>query len=151
MKITTWLRPKFMLGSCNMKKLLAIVFLNILISGNLLADHCGHDVDRSWKFTKGESYASWTFKNKTDKSIVITHIGLYSKNEKIMADVKKDISLKPFGKAYGEIYVGDLNLDVSGQGFTRCRYGTVAKKKLQPYKPKQKSGAQKWLDKIRGN
>ena len=115
-----------------------------MISTRLLSDHCGHDVDRSWNyktekvFNENFKYASWTFKNKSDKSIVITHIGLNSKNGKTMADVKKDIYLKPFGVAYGKIYVGDLNLDVAGTGFTRCRYGTVAKKKSTPLKSKPK-------------
>ena len=146
-----------MLGLWNMKKILAVISLSLLMSSRLFADHCGHDVDRSWEYktekfiNEYRKYASWTFKNKTDKSIVITHIGLKSKGDKIMADVKKDISLKPFGVAYGKIYVGDLNLDVAGTGFTRCRYGTVAKKKSTTFKPKSKSGAQKWLDKIRGN
>ena len=133
-----------------MRKLLAIIALSLLMSSKLFADHCGHDTDNSWKYTSSKSYASWTFKNTTDKSIVITHIGLKSNTDKIMADVKKDIYLKPFGVAYGKIYVGDLNLDVAGGGFTRCKYGTVAKKKSSPYKPKQKSGSQKWLDKIKG-
>ena len=134
-----------------MRKLLAIIALSLLMSSKLFADHCGHDTDNSWKYTSSKSYASWTFKNTTDKSIVITHIGLKSNTDKIMADVKKDIYLKPFGVAYGKIYVGDLNLDVAGGGFTRCKYGTVAKKKSSPYKPKQKSGSQKWLDKIKGS
>ena len=134
-----------------MRKLLVIIALSLLMSSKLFADHCGHDTDNSWKYTSSKSYASWTFKNTTDKSIVITHIGLKSNTDKIMADVKKDIYLKPFGVAYGKIYVGDLNLDVAGGGFTRCKYGTVAKKKSSPYKPKQKSGSQKWLDKIKGN
>ena len=134
-----------------MKKILAVVVLSFLISSRLLSDHCGHDVDRSWKYTSAKSYASWTFKNKTDRSIVITSIGLKSKSGKYMADYNREIYLKPFGIAYGKIYVGDLNLDVAGTGFTRCRYGTVAKKKSTPFKSKQKSGAQKWLDKIRGN
>ena len=129
-----------MLVSWNMKKLLAVISLSLLMTSKVFADHCGHDVDRSWKYTSSKSYASWTFKNKTDKSIVITHIGLYSKGDKIMADVKKDIYLKPFGVAYGKIYVGDLNLDVAGQGFTRCRYGKVTKKKSTPLKPKKKKG-----------
>ena len=134
-----------------MKKLLAIIVLSLSMSSRLFADHCGHDVDRSWEYTSSKNYASWTFKNKTDKSIVITSIGLKSKSGKYMADYDREIYLKPFGVAYEKIFVGDLNLDVAGSGFTRCRYGTVAKKKSTPYKLKQKSGAQKWLDKIRGN
>jgi len=50
----------------------------------------------------------------------------------------REIYLKPFGIAYGKIYVGDLNLDVAGTGFTRCRYGTIAKKKPKPLKSKPK-------------
>ena len=73
-----------------MKKFLSIIALSLLISSKLFASHCGHDFDRNWKYTSAKTYASWTFKNKTDKSIVITHIGLNSKTDKTMADVKKD-------------------------------------------------------------
>ena len=135
-----------------MKKILIIIIFSFIFTQSSYADHCGHDVDREWEYTSNKSYASWTFKNKTDKSIVITHIGLNSKDQKTMADVEKNINLKPFGVAYGKIYVGDLNLDVAGTGFTRCRYGKVsAPKKYVPLNTKNKSGSQKFLDKILGN
>ncbi len=47
------------------------------------SNHCGHDTDRSWFYTKNYSskyavnksnspkYARWTFKNKTNKQITI--------------------------------------------------------------------------------
>ena len=134
-----------------MKKIVISLFMVLLCCTQVLAGHCGHDVDRSWEYISSKSYASWTFKNTTDKSIVITHIGLKSKSDKIMADVDQQIYLKPFGVAYGKIYVGDLNLDVAGVGFTRCKYGSKPIAKKKKYKFKQKSGAQKLLDKIRGN
>ena len=47
MKITTWLRPKFMLGSWNMKKLLAIVVLGLFMIGNTYAGTLPPDVQKS--------------------------------------------------------------------------------------------------------
>ena len=49
------------------------------------------------------------------------------------------------------VYVGDLNLDVSGSGFTSCRYGTISTTKTYNPPKKKKSGAKKLLEKIFGN
>ena len=37
--------------------------------------------------------------------------------------------LKPFGVVSVKMYVGDLNLDVAGSGFSRCEYGKPVVKK----------------------
>ena len=111
-----------------MKKLLGVIVLGLLWC-NVGFATCGEDVKRSWKYSDNKNYAKWTFKNTSDKSIVMTSIGLYSKSDKIMSDVSKNIYLKPFGVANGKIYVGDLNLDVAGSGFTTCRYGKPEVKK----------------------
>ena len=114
------------MGVNTMKKIFIILVLSFVIGKPSYANECGNDFDQSWKYTSNNSYASWTFKNKSDKSIVITHIGLKSKDGRYMADEKTNINLKPFGVSYGNIYVGDLNLDVAGTGFTRCKYGKVS-------------------------
>ena len=125
-----------------MKKFFAIIALSLLMSSKLFADHCGHDTDDSWKYTTSKSYASWTFKNTTDKSIVITHIGLYSKSDKIMADVKKDIYLKPFGVAYGKIYVGDLHTNFSSPTRWFCSQFMTRPKKFKLQRTRNSPGLQ---------
>lgn len=127
-----------------MKKVLILTTFLILIGNTgLYANHCGHDTTRSWKFTSTYNssyavnksrakYALWTFKNKTNKQITIKSIGLWSTNREIMKEQKFDKYLKPFGVIELKMYVGDLNLDVSGSGFSRCTYGKPPKKSSQP-------------------
>ena len=123
----------------------AIIFF--LIGSNSWADHCGHDMDRSWIYTKNYSsnyrvdksratYAKWTFKNKTNKHITIQSIGLWSKDRVVMKRYKANKYLKPFGVINIRMYVGDLNLDVAGTGFSSCKYGKpVVKKNTYNQKP----------------
>ena len=128
-----------------MKKVLILTTFLILIGNTgLYANHCGHTT-RSWvKFTSTYNssyavnksrakYALWTFKNKTNKQITIKSIGLWSTNREIMKEQKFDKYLKPFGVIELKMYVGDLNLDVSGSGFSRCTYGKPPKNLLNPY------------------
>ena len=68
MKITTWLRPKFMLESWNMKKLLAIVVLGLLWSGNTFSEI----VSKNPKYLKrgsgyNEAHIANYLKNELDK------------------------------------------------------------------------------------
>ena len=135
-----------------MKKLLGIVVLGLLWCNTAFADHCGHDLDRSWNWDLNKSHMEWTIKNKTNKSIVITSAGLWAEdNETEMVRKRKEYYVKPFGVIEISVYVGDLNLDVAGSGFTACRYGT--KSTTQTYTPpkKKKSGAKKLLEKIIGD
>jgi uncharacterized membrane protein YhaH (DUF805 family) len=126
-----------------MKKTLLFVFF-LIYSFEASASHCGHDIDRSWHFTSSSysknkltksqinsgmaKYARWTFKNKTKKDIIITSIGLWAKdNQTVMAEAKRKIHLKPFGVIYSTLYVGDINLEVKGSGFSSCKYGVPSK------------------------
>ena len=123
------------------------VIIFFLINSNSWADHCGHDIDRSWIYTKGYSsnyrvdksrakYANWTFKNKTKKHITIKSIGLWSKDRVEMKRYKANKYLKPFGVINIKMYIGDLNLDVAGSGFSSCKYGKpVVKKNTYNQKP----------------
>ena len=66
----------------------------------------------------------WTFKNKTKNQITFTRVGLLaSDNKTSMKERKINLYLKPFGVTNATMYVGDLNLDVSANGFTYCIYG----------------------------
>ena len=114
------------------------------------SNHCGHDTDRSWFYTKNYSskyavnksnspkYARWTFKNKTNKQITIQSIGLWSKGRMIMKEQKVNKYLKPFGIINVRMYVGDLNLDVAGSGFSRCNYGKPIVEKNKSYSNRSK-------------
>lgn len=140
------------------KYFISILCLSFLMTSLSLADHCGHDMDRSWFYSKSSlkkydrfsgtmkyqktkknyaSYQVWTFKNKTNKKITIKRVGLYaSDNKTVMKKINLDLYLKPFGVTTTTMYIGDLNLDVSGYGFSSCKYGQPIVKKNNTYKKK---------------
>tara|TARA_E500000178_G_scaffold218830_1_gene216014 strand:- start:1627 stop:2031 length:405 start_codon:yes stop_codon:yes gene_type:complete len=134
-----------------MKKLLiTIIFLTALSTQNLYAS-CSDDVKGSWEYTSNKTQVNYTWKNYGDKSIVITRVGLITANSQYVKKYEKELGIKPFGVRTYQFYVGDVNLDVVTHGSWNCRYGNVAVKKSTPFKPKQKSGSQKFLEKILGN
>ena len=127
--------------------IILFLFFSIQLTSGSLADHCGHDMDRTWFYTSNFSsnyqvsksrakYQKWTFKNKTDKQITIYSVGLWSKGKKVMKEQTVKKYLKPFGVVSVKMYVGDLNLDVAGSGFSKCEYGKpVVKKNTYNQKP----------------
>ena len=125
-----------------MKKIFSIIALGLLISSNAYAASCTDDLDVTTKWVEimeGKKEILFTIKNKNDMNIVITEIGLYSKNNTIMHSEKPygkpydeelskpigddDFYLKPFGVSKRLLIVSRLNLDVAGNGFFRCKYG----------------------------
>ena len=134
-----------------MKKLLAtIIFLTAISTQNLYAG-CSDDLKGSWEYTNLKTQVNYTWKNYGDKSVVITRVGLITANSQYVKKYEKELGIKPFGVRTYQFYVGDVNLDVVTHGSWNCRYGNVAVKKSTPFKPKQKSGSQKFLEKILGN
>ena len=77
----------------------------------------------------------WTFKHKTVNQITFTRVGLLaSDNKTSMKERKINLYLKPFGVTTATMYVGDLNLDVSGNTVTYCIYGQPKKSSKPQYK-----------------
>ena len=86
-----------------------------------------------WQYSKKKDakYILWTFKNKTKNQITFTRVGLLaSDNKTSMKERKINLYLKPFGVTTATMYVGDLNLDVSGNTVTYCIYGQPKKNLL---------------------
>ena len=84
-----------------------------------------------------------TFKNKSNKDIIIAEMGLKTKSGTVMHSEKpdpepydpkkasqrigeEDFYIKPFGVSKRLIIVSNLNLDVAGKAFYKCKYGTRA-------------------------
>jgi len=148
-----------------MKKIIILFTIFFFISINAYSG-CNEDIDRSWFWTKssskkynyysktskwqkvkktGASYQVWEFKNKTNKKITIRRIGLYaSDNQTKMKQKNVDLYIKPFGVRSAYMYVGDLNLDVSGSGFSSCFYGEPPKKSSQSSNYKKPSSQKKY-------
>ncbi|MDC1130773.1 hypothetical protein OAS59_02655 [Pelagibacteraceae bacterium] len=115
-----------------MKKLVVIIALVLFFSGSANAS-CQEKLDVNLKYTefmKGKKFMLVNFKNKSDLNIIITEVGLKSKDGIIMRSEKPDgqvgedeFYLKPFGISKISFPVYHLNLDVAGKGFYNCRYG----------------------------
>ena len=141
-----------------MKKLLAIIVLGLLWFNSAAAD-CKTDIKGEWQYTNNKTYVKYKFISSGDKWIKITRVGLWTETKQKIINKTVNIYVKPFGIASTRFYVGDLNLAVVKNGFRACIYEKPSKSKLkrkpitiQDYgKKNKKSGAQKWLDKIRGN
>ena len=114
-----------------MKKFLAIIILCIFWNVNAYAK-CSDDLDRSWKYGPDNYFMIYTFKNKTNKSIIITRVGLKDKSGNIMAEQKvyvrkcadcavpvgdDDLYINPYGVNKILISVNHLNLEVAGDLF----------------------------------
>ncbi len=82
-----------------MKKLLAIVVLGLLWSGNAKAD-CTDDTNFVWRYgDKTKSYILIDYASKNDKPIIITKAYVYTKDKKIVKQISKDYLLEPFRKS----------------------------------------------------
>ena len=129
-----------------MKKLLGIIVLTLLLSDNVYAG-CKVDLDSKVDWVEiadgKKDTLLFIFKNKSNKNIIIEEMGLKSKNGTIMRSEKpdpepydpkkasqrigeEDFYLEPFGVSRRLIFVSNLNLDVAGNAFYRCKYGTRA-------------------------
>ena len=108
-----------------MSKNFIIIYVSLVFFSMLTIDakaDCTMDVDRSWSYNTSNTHMVWTFKNKSDKTIMYSGIGLKTKDDKIMYEKKTKEYLAPYSILRIEVYVGNLNLDVAGKGFTRCEY-----------------------------
>ena len=157
-----------MLESRNMKKLLAIMVLGLLWSSKGFAEQaCNEMIDLNWYWTdrlgskvnkSSAERAKFIIKSIGNKGIKITKLRLSTKNKDIIVEEPRDIYLAPYGKVTSYLYdLNSYNLDVVGSGGYSCRYGSKPVKKSGQTieellkQNNKKSGAQKWLDKIRGN
>ena len=145
-----------------MRIFLVIIVLSLLFSNKGFAEpRCNELIEFEWYWTdnfgtkvnKSESRkAKMVFKNIGNKGIIITEINLKTKNKDIVVKEANKTYLQPYGKT--ETSIGGLNkynLDVVGSGGYECMFGSKPEEKFIPLLLEEKSGVQKWLDKIRGN
>ena len=115
-----------------MKKLLGIIILGLLFSGNAYAD-CYDDVGFNWKFINYNNEIQFEFLNNTDNKIFINEYGvktadkqiiknnIYSSNSEILNSLTY-VSLKKFGRSIKKIDIQDVNSKFIKYGYFKCKY-----------------------------
>ena len=145
-----------------MRIFLVIIVLSLLFSNKGFAEpRCNELIEFEWYWTdnfgtkvnKSEARkAKMVFKNIGNKGIIITEINLKTKNKDIVVKEANKTYLQPYGKTENSIGgLNKYNLDVVGWGGYECMFGSKPEEKFIPLLLEEKSGVQKWLDKIRGN
>jgi len=102
-----------------MKKILGIIVLGLLLSGNAYAK-CQDDIELSWKIKDGFVYYEWL--NKNNKKIEITAYGLMTKDEQKISNMKGGIIVAKFGRATRQYTVRDININLVEYAFYNCSY-----------------------------
>ena len=103
-----------------MKKLLGIVVLGLLLSGNTYAS-CMDEVKMN-AIRLSNSQIQFELLNFNNKIINITEIKIFTSNNETIRRLSLDQTLQPFGKKYFYMQVGDLNLAVWKKSTFSCRY-----------------------------
>ncbi len=106
-----------------MKKLLGILVLGLLISGNAYAG-CSDDIDWNWSIDSSDSIALFEFLNKNNKTITITQVKLLTSDKQIIKAITPAPfqTLTPFGRLTTNIYLLDVNQNMLASASYSCKY-----------------------------
>ena len=106
-----------------MKKLLGIVVLGLLLSGNAYAA-CSDDIDWSWSIISSGSLAEFEFLNKNNKTITITQVRLLTSDNQIIKSHEPipDGMLNSFGRLTTIMILSDVNRNVLSAAGYSCKY-----------------------------
>ena len=121
------------LGGINnkLKKLLGIIFLGLLLSGNAYAN-CRNDVTLNWS-VKENRYVRFEFLNSSNRVINIYSYGILTADKQIIkknkelelnsnSNVIQGVYLRAFGREQFEMYVTDINTKLIRHVFYKCKY-----------------------------
>jgi len=109
-----------------MKKVLFTLIIITSLTSKVLAQNtetCGNKFVTAQETKRNGLQISMIFKNKSDKEITITGVGLWSKDKKIIKDEIREIYLKPYGVVNNSLIIENINMDVAGDWFYRCQFG----------------------------
>ena len=106
-----------------MKKLLGIVVLGLLLTGNAYAS-CSDDIDWSWSIIASGSVAEFEFLNKNNKTITITQVRLLTSDKQIIKSHEPIPyqTLNSFGRLTTVMILSDVNKNVLSSAGYSCKY-----------------------------
>lgn len=100
-----------------MKKLIAIIFLLLLMSVKAYSD-CSDNVQ--WEWSIKENHAYFEFKSASSKTIKISNIALLTSNNVEITELGSEYYLKPFNVINEKFYIGNLNKGMIKFANYRC-------------------------------
>ena len=113
-----------------MKKILGIIVLGLLLSGNAYAN-CRNNLTVKWSI-KEDRYVRFVFLNKSNRNINIYSYGIMTadnqiiKKNKVMETSNPDwiegVYLQKFGKRRIDMYVSDINTNLIKYAYYECKY-----------------------------
>ena len=107
-----------------MKKLLGIIVLGLLLSGNAYAD-CKDDIDMNWVKSNITPTVHFEFLNNNNKDISITAVRMLTADNQIIkthVPVPAKQTLKSFGRLIAFISLKDVNEKVWKLSDYSCSY-----------------------------
>jgi hypothetical protein len=109
-----------------MKKVIFTLIIITSLTSKVFAqnnDQCGNSYVTAEETSRDIFNIYSTYKNKSEKNITIVAVGLKSKDGKVMKEVNVNLDLKPFGITSTFYNIQDLNMDIAGSSYYRCRFG----------------------------
>ncbi|SMF74372.1 hypothetical protein [Candidatus Pelagibacter sp. HIMB1321] len=116
-----------------MKKIVSIVVLSLLLSGNVLAN-CRDNVEMNWTI-KDNSYVRFTFLNNSDNKINVYEYGILTSDNKLIKKNKKSDTetiggmpvlngaiLGNFGREVLDMNVVNINTNVIKYAYYQCKF-----------------------------
>jgi hypothetical protein len=112
-----------------MKKIILFIFFTIFIYNSKInslfaQSTCKNDIDFSWGFEGPENYrnAEFQIRNNSNKTIIISKLTLFTKDNIEMTSSNPNANLKPFGVIKLVLLTYDLNRALAMSGSVYCKY-----------------------------
>jgi hypothetical protein len=94
-------------------------------------ESCYDKIDFTWSIPKNDMFGKFSFTSRSEKSINIHKIIIYTKDNQLVLEDEVSLNLKPFGIGSTEVFVGDRNKAVLNLANYRCSFGYKNQKVLK--------------------
>jgi len=94
-------------------------------------ESCSNKIDFTWSIPKNDVFGKFNFTSRSEKSINIHKIIIYTKDKQLVLEDEVSLNLKPFGIGSTQVFVGDRNKAVLNLANYRCSFGYKNQKVLK--------------------